>query len=235
MDRPETLTDPHKPYGLSVVIPTLNAAARLGACLQAVSGMAAQVVVVDGGSHDGTRAVARDAGALVIDSPPGRGRQLRAGALAAQGPWLMVLHADTRLAPGWADAVARFQKRADAQDRAAYFQLAFDAQGPGAERVARLANWRAQALGLPYGDQGLLLHRDFYTRLGGFDDIAIMEDVALVRRIGRARLVGLDATAVTSAERYARDGWLLRPLRNLTCLMLYGLGLPPRWIARLYA
>jgi hypothetical protein len=88
---------------------------------------------------------------------------------------------------------------------------------------------------LPYGDQGLLLAAGFYRALGGFQPLPLMEDVDLARRIGRRRLIALDATATTSASRYRRDGYFRRVLRNLTCLALYYLGVPPRLILRLYA
>ncbi len=227
---------PHRPASLSalgIVIPALNAAAGLAACLDALAGRAGDIVVVDGGSRDATRTIALAHGARLVDSPAGRGRQLAAGALAVRGDWLLFLHADTVLQPGWADAAARFLQ--GPTDRAGYFHLAFDQEGGGAARVSRLANWRARVLGLPYGDQGLLIHRDFHQALGGYPDEPLMEDVILVRRIGRGRLAPLDATARTSAARYRRDGWWLRPLRNLSCLALYFMGLPPRLIARLYA
>ena len=87
---------------------------------------------------------------------------------------------------------------------------------------------------LPYGDQGLLIHRDLYRAVGGYRRLPLMEDVDLVRRIGRDNLVPLAADALTSAARYRRDGWLLRPLRNLTCLTLYFAGVPPQTLQRLY-
>lgn len=224
---------------LSVIIPTLNAAGALPACLAALDeargcGMVDQVVVADGGSRDATVEIARAAGAIVIQSDPGRGRQLAAGAGAAAGDWLLFLHADTRLAPDWAAAARSFMARAESAERAAVFQLAYDEESPAARRVARLANWRARRLGLPYGDQGLLISRGLYEKVGGFADVPLMEDVGLVRRIGRRRLIMLDATAVTSAGRYRRGGWWARPARNLAVLGLYFLGLPPRILKRLY-
>ena len=102
------------------------------------------------------------------------------------------------------------------------------------ERIAWLANLRSRVPGLPYGDQGLLIARDFYNALGGFRPLPLMEDVDLVRRIGRRRLVMLDATAVTSAERYRRGGFWLRPLRNQFCLLLWLLGVPVSIILRIY-
>ena len=224
---------------LSVVIPTLNAAASLPMCLAGLRdararGLIDQVVVADGGSHDATREIARDAAAIVVESDPGRGRQLAAGARAAAGDWLLFLHADTRLSPGWTHALLSHLARPDAREVAAVFRLAFDEVSPAAERVARLANWRTRRLGLPYGDQGLLIARPLYERVGGYADVALMEDVALARRLGRRRLRVLPATAATSAGRYRRQGWWLRPLRNLSILTLWFAGVPTAVLRRLY-
>jgi len=228
---------------LTIVIPTLEAAGTVEATLAALgeAGTSAQVqrgteiIVVDGGSTDATPALAEQRGARVIAAPRGRGLQLDTGAKAAKGEWLLFLHADTRLAPGWAAAAGAFIADPANGERAGYFRFALDDPAPAARRLERLVAWRCRRLGLPYGDQGLLIARDFYRVLGGFRPLALMEDVALVRRIGRRRLVALGATALTSARRYRREGFVMRPARNLLCLGLYFLGLPPRLIARIYA
>ncbi|MGE0574974.1 TIGR04283 family arsenosugar biosynthesis glycosyltransferase [Reyranella sp.] len=223
--------------GLDVVIPTLNAAASLADTLAALgkpSGLSLTITVCDGGSRDATQSIAREAGARVVTAPPGRGQQLAAGAAAGQAPWLFFLHADSRTDKGWIDAINGFVADPDNQDRAAYFRLHFDSPDPRARRLERLVGWRSRTLGLPYGDQGLILSRTFYRRLGGFAAVPLMEDVDLVRRIGRRRLVPLAADMITSARRYERDGWMLRPLHNLSCLALYFAGVPPRLIRRLY-
>jgi rSAM/selenodomain-associated transferase 2 len=222
---------------LAVVIPALDAARDIEGTLASLSeghGLIAEVLVVDGGSRDDTAARARSAGARTIAAPRGRGCQLAAGAEASAADWLLFLHADTRLVSGWAPAVAAFIGAAAEGERAAVFTLAFDDASGAARALARLANWRARRLGLPYGDQGLILSRALYDRLGGFRPLALMEDVDLVRRIGRRRLVQLDAVAVTSAERYRRGGWWRRGARNLVVLALYYLGMPPKLLARLY-
>ncbi|HYH36723.1 MAG TPA: TIGR04283 family arsenosugar biosynthesis glycosyltransferase [Azospirillum sp.] len=218
---------------LDIVIPCLNAADTLPATLGALGG-GAGVIVADGGSPDGTADVAAALGARLIQAPRGRGPQLAAGAAAGNAPWLLFLHADTRLATGWREAAARHIADPDNAWRAGYFRLRFDSAAPLARRWERAVAWRSRALGLPYGDQGLLIARPFYETLGGFRPLPLMEDVDFVRRIGRRRLVPLDAEAVTSATRYERDGWLLRPARNLACLSLYVAGVPPRLIRRLY-
>jgi len=216
---------------ISVVIPTLNAAATLPDTLAALEGTPA--LVVDGGSVDATVAVARRAGARVIAAPRGRGAQFAAGIAAAQGQWLLLLHADTRLASGWQAAAVRLMDGDGC--RAGYFRFMLDSADPRARRLERRVAWRCRALGLPYGDQGLLISRQLLAEVGGMRELPLMEDVDLVRRIGRARLVALDAAAVTSAARWERDGWRRRSLRNLGCLALYFAGVPPRLIARLYA
>lgn len=218
--------------GLSVVIPALDAAALLPATLAALGAAPAEVIVVDGGSRDATAAIAGAAGAAVIQAPRGRGLQLAAGVAAARGPWLLLLHADTRLAAGWAGEVAAAM--ADPA-RAAYFRFALDDASPPARRLEAAVAWRSRRLGLPYGDQGLLIHRRLLEAAGGIPPLPLMEDVALVRRLGRRRLRALATAAVTSAERWRREGWLRRSARNLLCLSLWFLGLPPRLIARLYA
>jgi rSAM/selenodomain-associated transferase 2 len=217
---------------LSVVIPTLNAAAVLPACIGALARLPGEVVVVDGGSTDGTPEVAARLGALVVQAPRGRGRQIAAGVAAARGEWLLLLHADTVLAPGWAAAAYPFMARG--AGKAGYFRFALDGAEPQARRLERMVAWRCRRLGLPYGDQGLLLPRVLLEEVGGVRDLPLMEDVDLVRRIGRARLVELPADATTSAARWRRDGWMLRSARNLACVGLYFLGVPPRMIARVY-
>lgn len=216
---------------LTIVIPALNARASLAACLSALDG-ADQILVVDGDSTDGTVALAKRAGASIISAPRGRGAQLRAGGEAANGDWLLFLHADTRLGAGWREAVAAHV--ATAPDRAGYFDLRLDDDAWQARAIERGVAVRVRVLGLPYGDQGLLISRRLYDEVGGFRPLVLMEDVDLARRIGRRRLRRLHSTALTSANRWRRDGWLRRSARNLACLSLYAIGVAPTRIARFY-
>lgn len=118
--------------------------------------------------------------------------------------------------------------------KAAYFQFALEDDSKPARRLERLVAWRCRVLGLPYGDQGLVLRRALLQEVGGVPEIPLMEDVALVRKIGKNRLVPLPVSLVTSAEKFKRDGYLRRSLRNVTCLSLYFLGVSPQTILRLY-
>ncbi|MAY66430.1 MAG: glycosyl transferase family 2 [Rhodospirillaceae bacterium] len=234
---PPPATEPSAaPPTLSIVIPTLNAAADLGRTLDSLSGggIDFEVIIADGGSTDATQRIARAFGAKIVAAPRGRGPQLAAGAAAAAAPWLLFLHADSALQRGWQIILRGFTGNGDNHFRAGYFQLILDDPAPQARRVEDLANWRAKALGLPYGDQGLVISRPFYDFLKGYNPLPLMEDVDLVRRIGSKRLTPLPSAVTTSALRYRRNGWWLRPLRNLLCLGLFYAGLPPRWIERLY-
>src|SRR6202011_5289421 len=221
---------------MSAIIPTLNAAATLAQLLAALQGAAivTEVVVVDGGSCDETIPLAHAAGARVIKAARGRGTQLAAGADAASGDWFLFLHADCCLEPGWEAAVRAFRAAPQADGRAGYFDFALDDPAPWARRMERIVAWRCRNLALPYGDQGLLIARSLYDAVGGFRPLPLMEDVDLVRRLGRRHLARIGARCLASARRYRRDGYLRRPLRNLLCLALYFARVPPERIVRLY-
>lgn len=215
---------------LSVVIPALDAAQTLGACLDRLQG-APEIIVVDGGSIDETRDIAEAQGARLIVAPRGRGVQLRAGAEAARGEWLLFLHADTLLGEGWHGAAERHMIEAPGQ--AACFRFRLASETWQARLVERGVAARVKLFGVPYGDQGLLISRPLYDRIGGYSALPLMEDVEIVRRIGSLRI--LEANAVTSAERWERDGWFRRSARNLACLGLYLGGSGPERIASFYA
>lgn len=224
---------------LSVVIPTYNAAAALRRSLPPLASIAAvgllhEVILVDGGSDDSTAAIAEKCGAALIGAPRGRGDQLAAGAAAARGSWLLFLHADTALDPGWEAAVASFIAEPENAVRAAYFRYRLDDRATRARVLEAIVALRCRVLRLPYGDQGLLISRNQYERLGGFRRIPLMEDVDIVRRIGRKRLSLLPCNAVTSAARYRQAGYFRRSLRNLFCLTLYYIGVPPQILVRIY-
>lgn len=218
---------------ISIVIPTLNASQELPRSLQSLmeglhSGLIKELVIADGGSTDATLEIAEEAGANIVRSAPSRGGQLAKGCDAAMGEWLLVLHADTELQPGWAAVVSDHL----ASGRPAAFRLQFRAKGFRPRWVATWANLRSRLLGLPYGDQGLLVRKQDYLRAGGYPDQPLMEDVALVRALPRVTL--LPITAITSAERYVRQGWFRRGARNLWTLTRYFLGADPERLAQAY-
>jgi rSAM/selenodomain-associated transferase 2 len=227
---------------ISVVIPTLNAEATLAATLTAlvpaaVDGLVREVIVVDGGSTDRTVDIVEDAGAQLMRKSGGRGYQLTVGAMRAKQPWLLFLHADTMLEAGWEREASAFMERTDAKpDRASagVFRFALDDVGAKPRLLERLVAARCALLRLPYGDQGLLIQRQLYEDVGAFRPLPLMEDVDFMRRLGRRRMTLLSARAVTSADRYRRDGYLRRSVRNLMCLTLYFAGVPTNVINRRY-
>ena len=227
---------------ISVVIPTLNAEAGLGPTLSAlvpatVQGLVREVVISDGGSRDGTAKIADVAGAHFIEVPKGRGTQLAAGARKARFDWLLFLHADTTLETGWEQEAGAFIERVDTGERplaAAAFRFALDDFGAKPRLLETMVGARCALFRVPYGDQGLLIPKRLYTAAGGYNALPFMEDVDLVRRLGRKQLVMLRSRAVTSAVRYKRDGYVSRSLRNLACISLFYMRVPPKKLLRLY-
>ncbi|MEO9819191.1 MAG: TIGR04283 family arsenosugar biosynthesis glycosyltransferase [Paracoccaceae bacterium] len=215
---------------ISVVIPTLNAANSLPACLAALveglnAGLIRELIISDGGSEEDTHALADAWGATVVSGPPSRGGQLRRGCEAAKGEWFLILHADTILSEGWSDVVHPHLRT----NKAGWFRLRFD---KGGRIIAMWANIRSR-WGLPYGDQGLLIPARLYSEVGGYDDIPLMEDVALARAL-KGKLAELPAIAFTSAERYRTQGWIKRSARNFWTLIRYFAGVSPHDLARRY-
>lgn len=218
---------------VSIIIPALRANHLLPAAvarLKQADGVD-EIIIADGGTQPPPSGLGERV--LVLRSKCGRGCQMAAGADAASGDWLLFLHADTRLGEGWMQAV---QSHAGAAPgKAAAFRFALDDPSPAARRLEKIVAWRCQVLALPYGDQGLLISRTLYDDVGGFRSISLMEDVDIVRRLGRSRLALLDVPAVTSAARYHRDGYVRRMGRNLMCIALFYAGVSPERIVRLYA
>ena len=219
---------------ISIIIPTLNEAECIG---QTVAGLAGQpgveVIVADGGSQDQTVALAAAAGASVIAAPLGRGSQQNAGARAAQGKTLLFLHADTRLPEGFATQIRGALARPGIV--AGAFRFAIAAQGWRFRVLEHCANWRGAWLGLPYGDQALFLPASRFQTMGGFKEIALLEDVALVRRLRKMGRIALLATpALTSPRRWQRLGVVRTTLVNQLILLGFFCGLRPDRLARWY-
>ena len=218
---------------ISVVIPTLNAERLLPRCfdsliIAAVRGVVREVIVADGGSGDGTLSIADAAGAHIVAAGRSRGSQLRAGAQSARGDWLLFLHPETALEPGWEVEVESFLHQArPEQPQAAVFRFALEEFGAPARRAEARAAMRSWLLALPYGDQGLLVPRRLYNKLGGYRDLQRFEDADLIRRIGRRRLVTLRGRAVNSGR--SRKGWL----KPFALSLLHALRVPAGVLAKL--
>jgi hypothetical protein len=142
------------------------------------------------------------------------------------------------LDPGWEREAGHFMERADAgigRHAAAAFRFALDDDGAAPRVLEGLVRLRCSLLRLPYGDQGLLVSRRNYDKVGGYRALPLMEDVDLVRRLGGRHVKLLRSRAVTSADRYRREGYVRRALRNQACRILYALNVPPARIAQIYA
>lgn len=226
------------PAPLSIVIPARDALGDLPGCLSALfvgveAGLVREVIVSSVASNDvRLRELAEQTGAVWIEGEAGRGTQMKTGAEAARGDWLLFVHADTWLGANWPSVVAAHLR--EHADKAGAFRLRFRSKSRRARIVEALTNWRARTFGLPYGDQGLLISRTLYDALGGFDAVPLMEDVMLVRRIGKARICVLDEVAMTSGQKQERDGWFARSLRNLWLLFRFSRGASPETLARAY-
>jgi len=216
---------------LSVVIPALDEEPSIEAAVRSVRDGADEVLVVDGGSTDGTAARAREAGARVIPSTAGRGLQLRRGADESRGEWILFLHADTRLDSGWADELRGLGPRSVG----GAFRLAIESPRVAYRVIEAGVRLRCRLFGLPYGDQALFARRAAYEACGGMPAIPLMEDVAFVRRLrSRGPLVFLRTRARTSPRRWERGGVVRTTAHNLRFLALYALGRPPERLAAAY-
>ena len=223
---------------ISIIIPTFNSAQTLEATLSSIFsnglGTEVEVLIVDGYSEDETWGIASSFGAKLVVASRGRGIQLAKGAEEAKGEWLLFLHADTILTPKcWEDLVQFIDTDKNLQ-QVAIFHLSLADIAVRARFLEWIVRLRTKFLGLPYGDQGLFIHRKLYTSIGGFKDLALMEDVDIARRIGRQRFVLLDSKVTTSAIRYKKHGYLLRILRNVFCLALFYMGVKNSFIVRIY-
>jgi len=221
---------------LTVIIPTLNAADDLPATTDALlsgitEGLIAELVISDGGSTDQIEDVADALGAKLVTGEQGRGAQIARGIAKASTPWLLILHADTHLSQGWTHAAQDHMEHH--ADKAGWFRLVFRADGIMAKITAKGANLRARLFGLPYGDQGLLIHRDLLDESGGYPELPLMEDVILARQL-EGRLSPLNANAMTSAERYETEGWIRRSLKNLGLLARFRMGARPETLMTKY-
>jgi rSAM/selenodomain-associated transferase 2 len=219
---------------VSIIIPALNEERSIGAALDAAARVrgAVEVIVVDGGSADGTAAVARERGARVLTAARGRGAQMRAGALAARGGALWFVHADTLAPEEGAELIAEALK--DEGVAGGNFRVRFD----GETGAARFLSWlypKLRLLGLCYGDSGIFVRREAYERAGGFRAYPIFEDLDLLRALWReGRVVQVPAAVVTSSRRFEGRSFALTFARWSVLQILYWLGVSPHTLGRWY-
>lgn len=219
---------------VSVIIPALNEAAHIAASIaSARCNHPHEIIVVDGGSMDSTVHLAREAGAAIIHSSPGRARQMNAGATRATGNALLFLHADTSLPPDcFPDVSSALAKPGTA---AGAFLLGIKGTFSGKQWMEWGINFRSRYRQKPYGDQAIFVRRALFEELGGFDNQPFLEDLELVRRLRRqGRILILAKTVVTSGRRWQQAGALRTTLTNQFILTAYALGVSPARLLRLY-
>ena len=220
----------HEPL-ISVIIPTWNEAEHLPATIQAATTTGAEILVVDGGSTDGTVDLARQLGVQVLQTELGRGQQLARGAAVARGELLLFLHADARLPSDYAVHIRT--TLANPATALGAFRLAIDAKGLRLRCLEWGVRRRCSWLKLPYGDQALFVRAATYRQLGGFRALAAMEDFDFVRRAKRlGDVVVLTAPVTTSARSWQRHGVLRTSLSNIACAVACCFGVSTERVAR---
>lgn len=219
---------------VSVIIPVYYDADALARTLAATD-FTGTDVIVSTTATDESLAPLRLARADItwIDAPPGRARQMNAGAAVARGEWLVFLHADTQLPHRWRRAIAKAEETGGLY-AIGCFTLALDSPSPFARLIEIGVRLRVWLFRLPYGDQGLFIRRELFDDLGGYAELPMMEDVDLVRRARqRGRLFRSRLAVVTSARRWERDGWVRRTALHLVLIALYYCGVSPERLIRL--
>ena len=218
---------------VSLVVPVLNdaeAAATLLAQVPPTSHV--EMLLVDGGYDvEIDRLAGSRPDVRIIRTAAGRACQMNEGASLSSADWVLFLHADSRLPPGWLTALTSCEPHVIG----GWFRFALDDPAWQARLIERAVAWRVRLFRLPYGDQGIFVRRRVFESLGGFRELPIMEDVDFVRRLIKAGPVReLPLPLATSARRWRRDGWFTRSACNLALLTLYFLGVSPARLARWY-
>jgi uncharacterized protein len=255
-----TLTDIDRPADLpvltkikltskiSIIIPTLNEAATIGAILADLQPLPnVEIILVDGGSIDNTVKIAQASGVQVLTSPSGRARQMNLGAKAATGEILIFLHGDTvlpvgfegmvrsALGGGWRDGEMGSVGVPENLPIAGAFTLKIDDPLPSLRWIEWLVAWRSRWRQMPYGDQAIFLTAETFRQVGGFRDLPIMEDFELIRRLQRrGRIEILSAPVLTSARRWIKRGVWQTTLINQAIVFGYSIGISPARLVRWY-
>ena len=222
------------PAPISIIIPTLNSETDLPETLNSLfegieNNLIRELIISDGGSTDKTKFIANVVGAYIVESDCGRGLQINKGVDKSQGGWILILHADTSLSLDW--SVNLMQKIN--KNFAYHFKLKIKSKSPFARNLEYWAQIRSKFLGLPYGDQGFLIHRDLLDAVGGFPKTLILEDVALAVKL-KGKIKSLNILAHTSSETYHKNGWLRQSIINFSILVQYLMGKDTDRLCRTY-
>jgi len=219
---------------ISVIIPTFNEERHIGRTIAAAQTVDdVEIIAVDGGSGDRTVIIAEALGAITLACPPSKARQMNLAAEKAAGRILCFLHADTTLPDNYPRLIRQTLARSGVS--AGAFSFCTNVDSAAFKRVAAGANWRSRTFQLPYGDQALFMTKTFFEQVGGYPEIPIMEDVALVLRLQKkGRVVTLPDVVATSARRWRHLGAVKTTLMNQAILAAYFAKVPPTQLARWY-
>lgn len=218
---------------LSVIIPTLNEEAHIATTLHRADLPGVECIVADGGSTDHTRDIAQTLKARIIQTPPGRARQMNAGAAAAEAKTLLFLHADT-LPPARFPSIIKFTLKQPATAAGA-FSFKLDQKGVWLHFIELLANLRASLFQLPYGEQGLFIRKHLFDELDGFPETPILEDYIFARRLRRYGTIRITiSSATSSARRWNTNGPFRVALLDQLTVIGFRLRIPLTKLARFY-
>ncbi len=220
---------------ISVIIPVLDEERTIAATVDNVISLSPhELLVVDGGSKDGTRDISERAGATVISGPTGRARQMNRGAQEATGDVLLFLHADTRLPPS-----ALHDVRAalvDPEFVAGRFDVKLDGNRWSLKLVGAMINARSRLTKVATGDQAIFVRKSIFEDTGGFPDIPLMEDIAFSQALKRkGKVACLRARVITSARRWEAEGVWRTVFKMWTIKLLYLAGVSPSRLKQYYA
>jgi rSAM/selenodomain-associated transferase 2 len=227
-----------KKVTFSIIVPALHESDKINSLVEHLEGLErsrdAEMIVVDGNPNGDTiQAIGSDRVKKMV-APKGRARQMNGGASMAKGEILIFLHADTELPRNALKTI----NSAMAQGRyvAGAFQLDFNSEKIRFRMLARLASLRCLLTRIPYGDQAIFIERDYFSALGGYKDIPIMEDVELMRRIKRKgdKICIVPEKVKTSPRRWEQEGFVYVNVRNAILFALYMLGVSPEKLASFY-
>ena len=219
---------------ITLVIPTLNSEKTINKTLEKIKSNFFEIVIIDGNSNDNTLNICKKYTNDIYSTCPGRGNQLNLGSIKSKGEWLFFLHSDSILDQNCIKQIYSFTQNIKYIKKAGVFKLKINYESIFARLLERAANIRTKIFGLPYGDQGLLIKKDFYVEIGGFKNISIMEDIEIIRSIDSQNIVILDGFIKTNPEKYLKDGWIKRPIKNFICLLLFFLNSDINFIYKIY-